>query len=95
MPKKITMTAKPQAAVADDWVAGTSVRTSEEQPQSKSNNNGAKGAASPTETAAVKRLTIDIPEELHARIKSQCAMRRTKMADEIRLLLEDKFAEHF
>jgi hypothetical protein len=39
----------------------------------------------------LKRLTIDIPKSLHARIKSQCALRGTKMVEEIRLLLEEAF----
>jgi hypothetical protein len=60
---------------------------------------GAPGAESPTQTGAMKgedttpmkRLTLDIPEELHARIKSQCALRRTKMVDEIRAILETHF----
>lgn len=38
-----------------------------------------------------KRLTIDIPASLHVRIKTQCAARGTKMADEIRALLEERF----
>ena len=41
----------------------------------------------------IKRLTIDIPMSLHVRIKTQCASRGTKMADEIRTLLEERFAE--
>jgi hypothetical protein len=39
----------------------------------------------------MKRLTIDIPEGLHIRVKSQCARRGIKMADEIRSLLEQHF----
>lgn len=39
----------------------------------------------------MKRLTIDIPVSLHVRIKTQCASRGTKMADEIRALLEERF----
>jgi hypothetical protein len=39
----------------------------------------------------MKRLTIDIPERLHTRVKSQCAKRGAKMADEIRALLEAHF----
>ena len=35
----------------------------------------------------MKRLTIDIPERLHRAVKAQCAMRGTKIADEIRELL--------
>jgi hypothetical protein len=38
-----------------------------------------------------KRLTLDIPESLHARVKSQCAKRGKKMIDEIRILLETHF----
>lgn len=43
------------------------------------------------EAERLKRLTIDIPAGLHARLKAQCAMRGTKMADEIRALLEERF----
>jgi hypothetical protein len=39
------------------------------------------------------RFTIDIPVELHARIKSQCALRRVKMREEILALLEKHFPE--
>jgi len=41
----------------------------------------------------MKRLTIDVPGSLHARIKAQCAMRGVKMADEVRALLEKHFPE--
>lgn len=51
-----------------------------------------------TETAEVpagkmKRLTLDIPEELHNSIKAQCAMRGVKMVDEIRVLLLQKYSK--
>lgn len=39
----------------------------------------------------MKRLTIDIPESLHRAIKCQCAMRGTKIADEVRELLTQKY----
>ena len=42
---------------------------------------------------AMKRLTIDVPASLHARIKSQCAIRGVKMADEVRELLEKHFRQ--
>ncbi len=42
-------------------------------------------------TETMKRLTIDVPAGLHARIKSQCALRGVKMADEVRALLEQHF----
>lgn len=41
----------------------------------------------------MKRLTIDIPANLHMRIKSTCALRGVKMVDEIRELLEAHFRE--
>ncbi|AEK59807.1 conserved hypothetical protein (plasmid) [Acidithiobacillus caldus SM-1] len=41
----------------------------------------------------MKRLTIDVPESLHRSIKAQCAMRGTKIADEIRDLLLQKYGQ--
>jgi hypothetical protein len=41
----------------------------------------------------MKRLTIDIPESLHRTIKAQCAMRGTKIADEVRELLLQKYVQ--
>ncbi|MBB3967187.1 plasmid partition protein ParG [Rhizobium metallidurans] len=85
--KTVTMKmpiAKPTAA-ADAWVGETTVDVSE----------GPKpGKVVPlhAEVEANKRLTIDVTENLHKRIKAQCAMRGTKMADVIRELLEKEFA---
>lgn len=45
------------------------------------------------ETEPMKRLTIDVPESLHRTIKAQCAMRGTKIADEVRELLLQKFGQ--
>lgn len=41
----------------------------------------------------MKRLTIDVPESLHRRLKTSCAIRGSKMADEIRALLEKHYQE--
>ena len=46
------------------------------------------------EPEAMKRLTIDVPESLHRSIKAQCAMRGTKIADEVRELLAQKYDNH-
>lgn len=74
--------AKPSAA-ADAWVGETTPDVSE----------GAKSKVVPIRAEeANKRLTIDITEGLHKRIKAQCAMRGTKMADVIRELLEKEFS---
>ena len=39
----------------------------------------------------MKRLTIDVTLTLHTAIKTECAKRGVKMADEIRYLLETHF----
>ena len=41
----------------------------------------------------MKRLTIDVPASLHRSIKAQCAMRGTKIADEVRELLLQKYGK--
>jgi len=43
------------------------------------------------ERESTTRFTIDIPTDLHARIKSQCALRKVKMREEIQALLEKHF----
>jgi len=41
----------------------------------------------------MKRLTIDVPEDLHRRIKTRCAQNGLKIADEVRELLMQKYGE--
>jgi hypothetical protein len=52
-------------------------------------------AAPPVEAEELKmkRLTIDIPDALHRRVKSRCGQDGVKMADVIRGLLETRFPE--
>jgi hypothetical protein len=45
------------------------------------------------EDEVMKRLTIDIPASLHRTIKSQCADRGTKISDEVRELLLQKYGK--
>lgn len=40
---------------------------------------------------AIKRLTIDIPQSLHTRVKSQCVLRGVNMVDVVREFLEREF----
>ena len=49
--------------------------------------------SSGNEPKSMKRLTIDVPESLHRSIKAQCAMRGTKIADEVRDLLLQKYGQ--
>ena len=41
----------------------------------------------------MKRLTIDVPLELHTAIKVKCARKGVKMADAIRDILENEFGK--
>ncbi len=79
MPKKVAFGTTPSARKAvtpDQWVAGQAVPKEEPKVEKK---------------AELTRYTIDIPVELHARIKSYCALKHVKMRDEIITLL----AKHF
>ena len=42
----------------------------------------------------MKRLALDIPESLDRSIKSECAMRGSKIADELRELLLQKYGNN-
>ena len=44
-------------------------------------------APRPKAAVAMRRLTLDLPEDLHRRIKVACAERGVKMADALRALL--------
>lgn len=72
--------AKPRAA--DAWV-GQGVESHLKRAE-------VDGVASAT-PVAMKRFTIDVPLDLHARVKMACAQRSKKMADEVRRLLEAEF----
>lgn len=48
--------------------------------------------ATPMPGTPVTRLSIELPSDLHARIKADCALRRRKMVDVFRELIEREFA---
>lgn len=80
MSKKVTIGPRPSIAAAppaeaDAWVGAGAEKTAEPRAAD----------------VKMKRLTIDIPEGLHRAIKSQCVMRGTKIADEVRDLLIQKY----
>lgn len=76
------MPVKPANREADDWV-GKGV---EQHLQVRS-----EATEAPAER--MKRLTIDVSESLHARIKIGCAKQHKKIADEVRALLERHFSD--
>ena len=41
----------------------------------------------------MKRLTIDLPESLHMRVKSQCVLRGVAMVDVVKDFLEREFPQ--
>ena len=45
----------------------------------------------PRQAVPMKRFTIDVPADLHRRIKTSCATEGTKMADMLREILETRF----
>jgi len=45
----------------------------------------------PAKPVPMKRLTLDVPADLHRRIKSECACEGFKMADVLREMLETRF----
>lgn len=70
-----TVAFKKPAKQADDWV-------------DTRNENKVSGSQ---ETAPTKRVTVDIPAELHTRVKMQCAMRGVNMTEVMRDLLDREF----
>lgn len=40
------------------------------------------------------RLTIDLPQQLHARFKAACAINQTRMVEEVTRLIEDWTKKH-
>ena len=85
MSKKVSIGGRPTATrpvSGDDWVA--------------SRNDPLAEAGTPIAEAVetkMKRLTIDIPEDLHRAVKRQCADDGAKIADVVRGLLRD-WVEH-
>ena len=39
------------------------------------------------------RLTVDIPESLHSKLKAACAQNQQKIADVVRVMLEERFGQ--
>ncbi|MEU3475892.1 hypothetical protein [Rhodococcus sp. NPDC006774] len=74
---------------ADNWVGGG------DRMAGEALDSSAKNSSSTPEPPAepLKRLTLDIPASLHREIKKQTADRGTKMVEEIRDLLEQKYRQ--
>lgn len=79
---------------AERFIRGTDSQSEGPRPEPAPNrevvHQVAKEAPRPE---PMKRLTIDIPEGLHKRVKSQCGAQGTTIADVVRAFLEKKFPE--
>ena len=83
--KKVAIKPKSKKAAptkaADEWIEG---KVLEEGKDGSGQGQG-------SENQKMKRLTIDVSEDLHRRIKVGCASKGVKMADVVRGLLEGEF----
>lgn len=81
---------RPSAEEVDKWIEGQNSGAGE-----PSVSTAAPVPAAPEKPKvppqAMKRLTIDIPDSLHRRVKSRCGQDGLRMADVIRELLETRF----
>lgn len=82
--KKVSMKMPAKTLdVADTWV---NARTNDVSEEALSIH-----AAVPKNVEPMKRLTVDVTETLHKRIKAQCAINGVIMANVIRDILEREF----
>jgi hypothetical protein len=86
---KMPAKAEPVAPAADAWVS----KPTADVRESGQGATVTRLAPAQAPAEATKRFTIDVSEALHKRIKAQCAMRGSKMADVLRELLEREFPE--
>jgi hypothetical protein len=85
--KTVSFPSKPKTA-ADEWIEqGAAEKPATATLETRIYQERTANAG------RMKRFTIDVSEELHARIKIACAERGMVMADEIRRLLEAAFPE--
>ena len=76
-PFKMPPRSEPATAKVDEWVTGREVAAT---PESVSKTDRPQGK--------VARLTIDLTPELHAKFKATCALKGTRMIDEVRQFIE-------
>jgi polyhydroxyalkanoate synthesis regulator phasin len=86
MSKKISFGTNPRnnkkvEELMDQWVSKGSLEQSKNVSQISD------------DSTSLTRFTIDIPSELHRKIKSFCALKGVKMKEEIQVLLENHFTE--
>jgi predicted DNA binding CopG/RHH family protein len=82
MGKRVNMGTKPSAVPdVDDWVAAGKAESVE----------NAQPLEPISESMKMKRLTLDIPEDLHKAIKTRAVVEGVPMANMLRSLLEQNY----
>lgn len=101
--KKVTFGAQPkvQPPNINEWVetrevisppeAAQSEPAVQSEPSQPPSELGAAAAAAPPAQEKIKRLTLDIPESLHRRIKGRAVMEGTTMVEMLRELLLETY----
>lgn len=82
--KKITIPATPKQAQLDQWVTATELPDPTPPPTTPKTQN-------PIDSPKMKRLTLDIPEDLHRSIKLKAVTQGVSMVDLLRTLLEENY----
>ena len=85
--KKVPFTAKPSAA--DKFVSGN--LATEAQPVEAQEETIVQAPQTETEKTKLKRLTLDISEELHRSIKMKSVSLGIPMVDMLRTLLDSNY----
>jgi len=78
-PFRMPPRAEEPAAKLDQWVSGAEGAVASPDSADRPERRPGKLA----------RLTIDLPVELHAKFKATCALKGTRMIDEVRRFIED------
>ena len=90
MPKEVSFSAKPKIkANVDNWVENREVPTSEANPQLAASEVAP--AREEHSQPKIKRLTLDISEELHKKIKVKAVIEGISMVEMLRELLETTY----
>jgi hypothetical protein len=77
-PFRMPQRAATPTAELDQWVSGAEGGVAAEKTPRPERPAG-----------KIARLTIDLPAELHAKFKAACALKGTRMIDEVRRFIEE------
>lgn len=83
-------TARPSAEAIDKWMEGNAADgVGDVTPPAPATKPSV--VEKPIQPPPMKRLTIDIPDDLHRRVKGRCGQSGLKICDVIRQFLEERF----